>query len=283
MSLKHSLLVRACAASLGAIALMACTASAPRPGRAALLEEQVSAVRDANNAGEFVRAVEQAERVLAQTDRSDPLGARACLDAALEAGEAHARLALSSPYLREPDADGVWQVSPIAHRVAMTRYYALARSLARRASAVGDLESLTDALRAADLREFALHAQLGLEPSCRAFVQRASELHNPRSAAELFQRMPLAGLRPWLYAELFDYQRARDERAAYRFAVMAIDEAPSATGFGARRVAQLERWIASEASLEFHCPKCDLAVNPGLRACPNDRTPNVDFVGRKRL
>ena len=45
----------------------------------------------------------------------------------------------------------------------------------------------------------------------------------------------------------------------------------------------LERWIAGESTLEFHCPKCDLLVAPGLRACPNDRTPNVEFAGRKRL
>lgn len=283
MSLTHPPFARLVAGALGALVLAGCSAPAPRAERAAQLETQLAALRDANAAGEFVRAADEAERLLAQIDRSDALGARAALDVALEAGEAHARLAVSAPFLREPDADGVWQVSPIAHRMAMARYYALARSLSRRAEVRDDQESLAEALRGADLKEFAFHAQLGLEPSCRAFIQRASELHDPRRASELFQRMPLAGLRPWLYAELFEHQRSRDERAAFRFAVMAIDEAPSASGFGAARVAQLERWIASESSLEFHCPKCDLAVNPGLRACPNDRTPNVEFVGRKRL
>lgn len=283
MSPKHSPRARLGAAALAAVSLLACSAPAPRAERAALLDEEVAALCDANAAGEFVRTVEQAERFLAQTDRSDALGARASLQAALEAGRAHARLAVTAPYLREPDADGVWQLSPIAHRMAMARYFSLARSLARRAATVEGAEELSEALRGADLAEFAFHAQLGLEPSCRAYMQRESELHDPRVAAELFQRLPLAGLRPWLYAELFDYQRARDERAAYRFAIMAIDEAPSATGFSAQRVAQLERWITGECSLEFHCPQCDLAVNPGLRACPNDRTPNVEFVGRKRL
>ncbi len=249
-----------------------------------VFEAELAAISDANSTGDFFRAIEQADEVLALADKGAPQGALARFSAAMLAAEAHWRAASGAPFLREPDAAGVRQLSPVAHLMAATNYLAIARSAAPRAALADPADSVAVALRNANLIELVVHSRLGLRASVNAFLQRSPELHDAKACADLARNAPLAGRRPWLYSALFDYQRGRDETQAYRFAVMCIDEAPSAgADFDPQRSRELERWILRDASLEFHCPKCDLAVNPGLRACPNDRTPNVDFLGRKRL
>jgi hypothetical protein len=256
----------------------------PSSSEKPVFETELAAILDASGSGDFYRAIEQADGVLALADKSTSQGALARFSAAMLAAEAHWRAASGAPFLREPDAAGVRQLSPVAHLMAVTNYLAIARSAAPRAALAEPADSVAVALRNANLIELVVHSRLGLRASVNAFLQRSPELHDAKVCADFAVNAPLAGRRPWLYSALFDYQRGRDEVQAYRFAVLCIDEAPSAgADFDPQRVLELERWILRDASLEFHCPKCDLPVNPGLRACPNDRTPNVDFVGRKRL
>jgi hypothetical protein len=265
--------------------LVGCNATPAESGpEKPVFEAEVAAIFDATGSGDFFRAIEQADGVLALADKRTAQGALARFSAAMLAAEAHWRAASGAPFLREPDAAGVRQLSPVAHLVAATKYLAIARSAAPRAALAKPADSLPEALRNANLMELVIHSRLGLRASVNAFVQRSPELHDAKACAEFAVNAPLAGRRPWLYSALFDYQRGRDQVQAYRFAVMCIDEAPSAgVEFDPQRAVELERWILNESALEFHCPKCDLLVNPGLRACPNDRTQNVDFVGRKRL
>lgn len=278
--------------SLVALALAfgasACRSSPPQPAASTLAPQALESIADAQANGEFVRALQEADALIDASDLRSPEGARAGFAAALLAAQAQLSCANSAAYLRERDADGVWQLSPLAHSVAAMRYFAVARSLAplaARASLEGhSAEDVARGLREANLLELALHARLGLRASVNAFLRRSPQLHDAKACVELAMQTPLAGRRPWLYAALFEFLRQQDEARAFRFAVLAIDEAPAAgPDFGAARVAELERWIQSESSLEFHCPRCDLGVSPGLRACANDRTPNFEFVGRKRL
>lgn len=239
---------------------------------------------DAAANGDFETAAARAEQVLMRCDRSTSQGSLDSFRAALSAADAHWRAAAGAPFLREPSASGEPTPSSTAHALETMHYFAIARSVAPRAVGAANEAEIATALREANLMELALHSQLGLRSSAQAVLARSPHLHDARACADLATRAPLAGRRPWLYLALFEFQRSRDEMEAYRFAVMAIDEAPSAApGFDAQRVAELERWILGESTLEYHCPRCDLAVTPALRACPNDRTPNVEFVGRKRL
>lgn len=283
IALVSSLLALACALGSGG-----CRSTAPQVGAALPAPEALESISEANQNGEFVRALGEADALIAASDLRSPAGARTGFTAALLAAQAQLSCANSAAFLRERDSDGVWQLSSVAHSVAAMRYFALARSLAPRAARASlegrPADEVANGLRDANLVELALHARLGLRASVNSFLRRSPQLHDAKACVELAMQAPLAGRRPWLYAALFEFLRQEDERQAFRFAVLAIDEAPAAgPDFGAARVAELERWILSESSLEYHCPRCDLGVNPGLRACPNDRTPNFDFVGRKRL
>lgn len=265
-----------------------CRSTAPQAARATPAPQALESIADANAKGEFVRALQEADALILASDLRSPEGARAGFAAALLAAQAQLSCANTSAFLRERDSDGVWQLSTVAHSVAAMRYFAQARTLAPRAARATlegyPREDVARGLRDANMLELALHSRLGLRASVNAFLRRAPQLHDAATCRDFATQAPLAGRRPWVYLALFDFLRQQDERQAFRFAVLAIDEAPAAgPDFGAARVAELERWILRESSLEYHCPRCDLGVNPGLRACANDRTPNFDFVGRKRL
>lgn len=260
----------------------ACAVSQPRP--IPRYTEQVDAAFTAAADGEYQRAVGEAEAVLHLADPRTPEGAQDFFRAALAAADAHVRAAQAAPFLLEPAAAGVRLPSKTAHWVAATRYFGIARSVAPRAATTENAAEIGKALRDANLVELSLHSRLGLAPSIRAFLARTPELQDSKACVSAAMQAPLAGSRPWVYLALFDYQRERDQRQAYRFAVLTLDEAPSAgDALDPHRLAELENWILRESTLEFHCPKCDLAVSPALHACPSDRTPNVEFVGRKRL
>jgi len=270
------------AALFGATAGAAgCATERPAPTREILARELAQA-REAQQRDDAQRALELASGILSNTRAADSDSAALRFEAAMLAARVHLRAASETPFLREPRASGVPGPSAVAHSMAATRCFELARRCANAAQR-GGASDVAAELELANLAELAFHSRLGLGASCNVFLQRAPELADAKSAAERFARSELARDRAWLYLALFETTRNRNELEAYRFAVLAIEESSAARGFDVRRVARLERWIASEATLEFQCPKCDLLVAPGLRACPNDRTPNAEFVGRKRL
>jgi len=272
----------ACVVLLSAAACgLGCATARPDVTREALARDLAQA-REAQARDDAQRALDLASGVLSNTSAADADSAALRFDAAMLAARVHLRAASETPFLREPRALGVPAASAVAHSMAAARCFELARRCASAAQRGGAADVAAE-LELANLAELAFHARLGLNASCTAFLQRAPELANATSAAERSARPELKRDRAWLYSALFEHVRNRDELEAYRFAVLAIEESSAARGFDARRVARLERWIASESTLEFHCPKCDLLVAPGLRACPNDRTPNAEFAGRKRL
>jgi len=268
--------------ALAALLCAACASSKPKP--VVRYVEQVDAATAAVSEGNFQGAVEAADAVLREADARSPEGAADFFRAALVAANAHLSAARATPFLTEPGPSGAEVPSKVAHWVAATRCYAGARAVAVRAATRDNADEIGAALSEANLVELSLHSRLGLTSSVNAFLARHPSLHDADACVAAARDASLNGARPWVYLALFDFQRSRDERQAYRFAILTIDEAPTAADkLDPRRLAELERWILRDSSLEFHCPKCDLVVSPALHACPSDRTPNLDFVGRKRL
>lgn len=188
------------------------------------------------------------------------------LEAALEASHA------LSACIGRPDEMQRW--------VSFARWADLAREHAR--SDVVDVDlarALPAKIERLDFIELAAHARLGFQTSVEALCAKRPELLEFPAVEHRIARAELpARVEAWSLVALFRVARERDERLALRFAALAFDRgAAYAADFE-----ELERWLEHDAKSQFRCPKCDHALVARLRACPNDLTPNGEFVVRPR-
>lgn len=181
----------------------------------------------------------------------------------------------------------------LSEMVALTMYADLAREVAPAARAAEGAQALPvglagldvdRALEYLDLAELAVHARLGFRTSVARVLERESR---PPTPDELHERVERAGLDadlvPAVELAMFRYLRTKDEALAYRYGALALDRSAARSDvLDPHERAEIETWIERGSALEFHCPKCDLVVVPRLRACPNDQTPNPEFVSRRR-
>lgn len=268
--------VQHCIAPLLVIACaLACHAPQAKPKDD--LDAQVALAFEANGRGEFESAAHTADLVLGVAHGRSPRSALVRFGAAMVAAEAHVRAA-------ENHVGG----DELAHWIAATRYFQLARDAATQARKASGGQQVEDALRRADLEELAIHARLGFTASANAFLERSPQLLTAAACQQALGATTSAGQgamssAPWIHLALFDFLRTRDELEAYRFGVLAIDRSAAAhDALDAHRLEAIDEWIRTGSTFEFHCPKCDLEVTPSLHACANDQTPNLEFIARPR-
>lgn len=166
--------------------------------------------------------------------------------------------------------------------VALRGYAQLARRAAAQTAGTTDAattRSLQRALRRLEWIELAARARLGLDAGLAEWLAARPELTRPDGAPRELAELDLAPrVQAWVLVTLFRATRARDDEIAKRFACAALDRAPEHAG----ELRELATWLESGSGSRFHCPKCDHALVADLRACPNDSTPNAEFVGRPR-
>jgi hypothetical protein len=212
-----------------------------------------------------------------------------------EGGEALQRFAAAFVAARAHARSFAAATDELSDMVALTMYADLAREVASEARAAEADSGKTlpvglagldvdRALEYLDLAELAVHARLGFRTSVARVLERESR---PPDPDELHERMERADLDPDLVPAvelaLFRYLRNKDQALAYRYGALALDRSAARSDvLDPRERSEIEGWIERGSELEFHCPKCDLAVVAKLRACPNDQTPNAEFVSRRR-
>lgn len=261
---------------VGLLAVLGACAARPRidPVRVALVRAQQDWER-----GDLPAVVRQSDAAAARLERGSAPDAARLFAAGLLAARAHARAASVQPFLTEPDGTP----SPVAHLVALTFHARAAREAAALAPVTQDVD-VERGLAWLYFAELAAHTRLGFESSAARALAGRPELATLAGLEQAFDGAQLeAALQVWVYLALFESRRATDELEAFRFGAHALDRAVDGPAeLTARVLGELERWTATRAANEFHCPKCDLPVRLRLRACPADQTPNVEFVARPK-
>lgn len=91
-------------------------------------------------------------------------------------------------------------------------------------------------------------------------------------------------LRPWVALMIFQHLSEDDPEEAYRFGVSAVE---GKKRFGqtlpADETAAIERWITSDAKVQFVCPNDKTAYLSGVDQCPVDATPHLDYIAVDKL
>jgi len=205
--------------------------------------------------------------------------------AAFLLADLHARAA-DAPFLDEPGVAGR-RPSRSAHLVVSVEHARLAADLlAHRTDDAVPAEVAQLAPAGLDGAREALEvllavglSRLGFESELERLLARRPDLRDPDRAAETLGNI---GVRPELAVELLSNAsrllRARDEPAAYRFAILAIEgEERFGHALPAAEAKELETWILSGASVRFLCPRSQTEYVPGQKKSPVSGIPHYEY------
>ncbi|MEW6072724.1 MAG: hypothetical protein AB1726_09060 [Planctomycetota bacterium] len=238
-----------------------------------------------------------------------PAGALARFHAEALAARVHAVASLGAAFRTEittaggrggplggPPSEAATRPSPTSHLVALLYHAAQAR--AQTAAAAADQQAGGDAILPAalaaleveeidaelELLSAVAYARLGFRAEVDSFVARSPALVDLEGfPAALDRRRVPAALRPWVGEMVSHHLRSRDEVAAYRFGVLAIE---GAERFGhalpPEVVAEIERWIVAESRYLFVCPESQTPFLPGARRSPKSGIPHLEYVPVER-
>jgi len=297
-----------CVLSLVALLAGACAAPPPRDDGLLSLEKGLRHLE----AGELEAAVAEMETLVSETQRTADEHALLRFHAELALARAHAAASLDAPFLTETtrvpgEVGGVGhraaseaeriRPSPSAHLVAAVYHATRAREAfgkARLAAPAGNGEALLlDELQESDLDMADAHlqvlltvayARLGFRERVEEILVRSPELVELDSCFETLDRYGVPReLRGWICELVFHHLRDRDEEAAYRFGVMAVEGAQRFRhALPAEAVARIDEWIVSESSMLFVCPHSQTPYIPGERRSPISGVPHIDYVPVER-
>ncbi len=276
---------------LGASSL-ACTSVNPYIEHRLTLEESVGDLQ----AGRYQESVFRLQQLLAETSVHADDFALQRFFAAYLLTDAHTRASHEGPFLREHGTQtsfskpGASQPSRLGHLMAMTYNSGFGRSDFERAQ-TADLEHLGEkklpdtleamgterALTYLNLCFMAVHAELDFQDRIDEFLSGADDWTELERCEALMEEVALPrDVRPWVYLAIFEYQKKRDERSAYRFAIRARESGAEASAFGNERRDQLAHWITQDASFQFVSP-ANQPFDPALEGCTVTGTPNLMY------
>jgi len=213
----------------------------------------------------------------------------------------HLEASAYEPFLREPvqqggsfevrsQASGGTRPSRIGHLMAVT--YNSSRGRAWFANAdeqalESDGEKLLppaleelgteNALVYMNLSILAVYSELNFQDRIEEILNGMEELTDLEACEALIEQVDLLPeLRPWIYRGVFEHQKGRDERNAYRFAIRARETGKDVESFGEDRCDQIAVWITDESSFRFVSPANQL-FDPALEGCTVGGTPNLMY------
>jgi hypothetical protein len=293
------------AAIVFALASSACSSTNPFVAHRAQLADASQKI----GASQHGAAARELETLLAETGPDAKKFAAQRYYAYYLLTQAHMRASVSDAFLKEAapsvarsgigsatGGDGK-QPSTVGHLVAGELYASLAKDAfpsARGAALVEQGEEvLPKELANTDfdtaqtnlaLCELVVQAELGFQSNVERTLDNSNEMWTDAGAIRLLDRTQFdKSLRPWIYFTLFDYLKTRNEPAAYRFGVLAMEHAKDAQGaLGSKRLAGIVTWIKSGSRYVFKCPQCNSDAVPEMHACPTDQTPLIDFFASEK-
>jgi hypothetical protein len=301
----NSRIVRSAAGLLAAFAVSAC--SSPNPFIAH--REQLADSFGKVSASQYGTAARELETVLAETNDDAKKFAVQRFYAMYLLTQAHMRASVKDSFLKEPaptlarsgigaasEGDSK-QPSTVGHLVAAMMYASFAKDTYPAARG-GQLVEKGEEVLPHELSGFdvetaqinlelcmlVVQAELGFESNVERTLDNSNEMWTDAGAIRLLDRTHFdTSLRPWVFYTLFDYLKTRNEPAAYRFGVLAMEHAGDANGtLGTKRTAGIIHWIKEGSHFVFKCPQCNSAAVPEMHACPTDQTPLIDFFAAER-
>lgn len=126
--------------------------------------------------------------------------------------------------------------------------------------------------------------RLGFDKRVEEALARTPKLLSLNTYAEFFEEYGIrTGLRPWMCYMVSHHLRTRDETAAYRFAILAIEgQNRFGTALSATGVLELEDWILRGADSRFVCPQSETEYLPGQRSSPISGISHFEYVAVRR-
>ena len=297
----HRSLARAAALALALLA-GACAGANPYVAH----REELARAGAGIDSGELSKADGELRGLLSETSGQQDKFVLQRYYAALLLTRAHLRAALGTPWYADPApprgvgigggagsaAPGVAAPARVAHLVTAMLYASYgkdwapqAASASRSAKGAPVLPEGLDAVGAdnaqldLDLDALAIYSRLGFRDKVEHVLEDSPALHELDGFEQVLDRSGvLPELRPWLYWTLFDYQRTRDELAAYPFGIRALESSRSGPGaLPAEMQTAVSSWITSGSKYVWKCPMCDMPVVPELQGCQIDHTPHLKF------
>ncbi len=185
----------------------------------------------------------------------------------------------------------------VANVVASTYYAGYGRqwyAAASKAKPVIDGEALLpEELGAGGVRNAMLHMNMTLlaaytrlkfQDRIEAILDEMADLRQLDTCDAAFAEAQISDrMRPWIYRGIFDYLKRRDEIAAYKFSIRALELGRKSPNAAESLTAGLAKWVTEDSKYVFKCPTCgDQEVDPTLPACTVCRLPNLEFVPEAR-
>lgn len=123
-------------------------------------------------------------------------------------------------------------------------------------------------------------ARLGFQNEVAEVCGAEPRLATVESAEKLSHDLGMTDeARPWLLWSLFQHQKVRDERVAYRFGIRARELGRSVAGsFPAARGDEIVHWIQSESKFVFKST-AGVEFDPKAERCSQTGEPNISFRG----
>lgn len=123
-------------------------------------------------------------------------------------------------------------------------------------------------------------ARLGFQNEVAEVCGAEPRLAAVESAEKLSQDLGMSdAARPWLLWSLFQHQKVRDERLAYRFAIRARELGRTVpTAFPAARGDEIVHWILNESKFVFKS-SAGVEFDPKAERCSQTGEPNIAFRG----
>jgi len=261
----------------------ACTSVNPYLENRLVLEECVLDI----DTSRFQESAHRLEVLLAETNGEARDFALQRFFAAYLLTTIHAR-ASANPFLQEPvtkansfgSSQGL-QPSRLGHLMALIHDSGCARSLFEFASEA-PLEQkggkqLPAELEYLNLCFLAVHAELNFQDRIDEVLSNSREWLILDSCERALDQVALpAEVRPWVYLAVFEHEKHRDERNAFRFAIRARETGIHVPAFGRERCDRLAHWITEESSFRFISP-ANQPFDPALEGCTVTGTPNLNY------
>ena len=186
--------------------------------------------------------------------------------------------------------------STTAHLVAAVYHASQARELFPRAARAAPRQDLTflpapftaRSIEDEDARLQVLltvaYARLGFREEVDAILAHSPELLDLETCFAALDRYGIPDeLRPFVCEMVFHHLRTRDERLAYRFAILAVEgDERFHHALPAEAIARIDHWIVHEAHLFFVCPESQTPYLPGARRSPISGLPHFDYIAVER-